>query len=952
MKNLKLIEYVNKLTKREKELIDKDKEIDALEIKRENAQNQRKELEARKSEIKTEKENKELKKQEDELKKVEEELSLHKETSYDKVYLINFEKDMILRDKFNHLFKKLIDKIPAEKDNELKQVIMSALNLTEDGYQSKLKSISNVEQKNARGVAQGFWPLLVRDNFEKLIDGVEKLLSDKDIEDVVVAEEKYISKYDDQTPVYIFNNKIQDAKNSKYFQDLSEEKKIQVSKELDELNHTLIGSSSDYASGHDIFDKAYEYLRNKNNDKNLKDFMDKKVNDRGLKFGDVYTYPGLWEIKLKDDVTDNQEKIDVVNSFEVKLNDDAKNKIETIFNKFEKLDLVKPGDGGEAPTKIYGFAKLMDILSDIDVALSKGEFEKLKTLKNNYIKRTNDIREMFKTIKEVVAPNPERMPGNVDNIRYENVPAEFKADVPLNATYNGIYNLYSILKGKGISTKDFLSDPNKYVKQVILDETRKYQIGFANSDKSYEEQVALAYGDREYKRTNNIGISRMIGTLNLFVSNKEDAINNEAFIAIVVGKINAIEADDSMLTTNYFKEDRAGTLLNTLLVNPEDRDFEKLRSYKTKTSDKLHTIEPFDRIKYMNEKNILPNDFADRVSNFINSAYEISITDENDEDIVESRFSMGLFPYAIKDVQLAIKQYLMLKNPMENDGVDRLLNILKDPIKAFENLDMNEGYKRLIRGLKGKQSDYLNSKKAAKKAGERIIKNTRTAEKTYNSNAKRILDSANLISEKIKNEADEKKIENLQIELTKKMNDLKLLQKAEVERLKNEFKNGKLPENYYKQRVENIITLKHDEKIEFFDDGFDEEKYIKETGLEGLTKEEKEGLCLSEFERRKAQKEVFFNTLQLAKEGLLTNTVEDVEVMTANFETIDTNKLKDEITRTENLPKIEREQIVIQEAAVNNLDRSNDSVDLDKSVISEKSKELDDDSIIITTSKK
>ena len=890
MKNLKLIEYVNKLTKR--------------------------------------------------LKEVEESIKSDEINDFQKAQL-SFEKSSILNVKLAHVFNMMVEKMPKEFIEGLVKKILGG----EEGYKKHISKITynRLPVPPIEDVIKTIPYMTILEKYEQLIDEVEEHLDDKTIDEIIDNEANYIPPDIDNTPNHPFKGIVEKSKQSDKFKSLDSKTKEKVSKLLDEINEVVTSSPSHFTGSQSGFDRDYESARNKKTDKFLKDCIE----DNNSMAKEVFTYKD-WVMDQREDVTDNQEKIDYIKSIKFKLDEDSKKKILKVWKKMDELNIVDAGNGGEQGDKIYGFKKLLEARSELSKAIKNNNFDNLENLKNEYNRQLENVREMYKMVKEELNPAPEKMPGNLENIRNDDIPAEFKNDLPLNASFNGAYNAYSLVKNMGLTAEEFLNNLDKYINKSLDEPLRGLEIDNYYKNESFERKISLAYGDTTEKGYNTHGVPRMLGLLNLFVDDKNLKMNNEFALAVTNGKIQLAGLND-LFTFKYFAKDRTGTLTNVLLARPEDRDLMKLRPYDGKTLDRLHSVKAFDRAKYIKEKNILPNEFADRITTFVAEAYKISEEDNAryrmelaEYEIANDKFKSGkgpmpippekqkftkeMFVREIKDVQVAIQQYLLLKNPLENDGVERLKNILKDPITAFESMNICPEYKNAMAGLKNKNKTFEKSKKDAQKLGDQVIKNTRTAEKNYNRRIDAILKSTNTLSAKLKGETDSKKVSDIQVELAKKMNEMKTIQQQETERLKAEYKAGKLPKNYCEERIANIIALKHNEKVALFDDGFDKEKYIKSTGLDGLTKAEKEGLCKSEYERRKVEREELYNKLYLIQKGSILNSeVGDIKV-NASFQTVNVEEVK---TVQEPVQQVQKEQIIVGEAEI--------AVDLNKSIESSKS---------------
>ena len=864
-----------------------------------------------------------------------------------------------LKEKLVHLYEKIIDNIPKEKNDEIKQLIVSTLKLGEDYFNSSKNKNSSIKE-----IAKHIQRTTMLEHIEELISGAENLIEDDRIIENIVAEEKnYQPMSTTNIPQFPLKEVVKKIENGEKFKSLDKNKKDEVSKQLEEISEIVVQSSEKYSSRQQMLDSDYETIRNRK----TREQVSSKLKGEYSYFDKVYTYDRN-TLFLKDDITDNQEKIDTINSLQFNLDDDAKQKIFRIWKKMDELNIVESGNGGEDGSKVYGFKKLLDARKNLNTVLEKEDFEKLAEVKDEYNKQLENMREMYKIVKEELDPAPEKMPGNQENVRNASIPAEFKNDLPLNSAYNGIYCVYSLLKYSGYTAEQFLENPNKCIGEITKYEMERYEIDHYHTDATYEEKLAYSYGDNTLKVYNIHGIGRALGNLNLFVTDPKIKFENELYRSTIVGKVDFLTTDD-LLANNYFNKDRTGTLANNLLARSEDRNFMNLHSYDSTTPDRLHSVKAFDRAKYIKEKNILPNEFADRITTFVAEAYKISEEDNEryrmelaEYEIANDKFKIGkgdmpippekpkltkkMFVREIKDVQVAIQQYLLLKDPLENDGVERLKNILKDPIIAFESMNICPEYKKAMAELKNKNKTFETAKKEIQRNGEQIIKDTRTAEKNYNRRIDAILKSTNILSAKLKGETDSKRVSDIQVELAKKMNEMKLLQKEETERLKGEFKAGRLPKNYCEERIANIIALKHNEKVALFTDGFDKEKFIKSTGLTELSKEEREGICLSEIERRKVEKEELYNKLYLIQKGSILNSeVGDIKV-NASFNTVDVEGLN--VSRVSD-KDIQREPIVVDEANIKI--ELNKSIDSSSSVekLDEKENYIERDSVSISS---
>ncbi|MGN0822972.1 MAG: hypothetical protein ACI4NG_04295, partial [Candidatus Gallimonas sp.] len=152
---------------------------------------------------------------------------------------------------------------------------------------------------------------------------------------------------------------------------------------------------------------------------------------------------------------------------------------------------------------------------------------------------------------------------------------------------------------------------------------------------------------------------------------------------------------------------------------------------------------------------------------------------------------------------------------------------------------------------------------------EKEIKGFTASEKAYNEKANAIVKAAERIAAQVAKENDPAKVEKLQLESVKKMNELKALQKAECDRLKEAFKDGKITSYYLKNRTDKIGSLEHNKSTAMFEaDAFpSKDDYIKSTGLEELTSDEKKGLYESAKLRAQDEKQKFLGRRILEEQG-------------------------------------------------------------------------------------
>lgn len=839
---------------------------------------------------------------------------------------LEFELNTVTDEKLSHIYIELINNMPEGKDNEIKKVILNVFE-SQDNYDRFVKNVkTHIPKATFKDICLGVPTVSVVKNFDTLVDGLTQLIDDKTMNKIAKSIESYVPGSINNTPVYPYAKKIEEIKKSKKFDNLTQAEKEIVAKQLDEINNVVKESPRRYSEVQTNFDTDYERIINAQNNEMFKNLV-----KEDKEFAKAFEYRDL-TFSIKDDVAGDPEKVAIAQSPSFKLTRETQNSVLTVWKKMDELDIITAGDGAESGSKIYGFAKLHKARKKLDEALEKEEFGDLKQLKEEYEKQVQNVRDMYALIKTELNPTPDKIPGNVQNYREDFVPAEFKNDISTNATFNAMYNTYSIVKSLGLTPEEFLSNPQQYIDRLFNSEITKFHIDKYYSGVPFEETLASVYSDKSKPGLNTHGVSRMVSTLMLFEKDPQQKKQDLIFATNQSGKLATIY-EDQEVCYNYFTKERTNTFINLLFVNPEDRNFNNLRSYDSVTGDKLHKTKAFDLASYLKEKDIPASTIYQRIMSYVSSAYNLSVNGEKEYKKEQKRYDKLLEEYkkgniktvpempnsktmsaeefvrSIKDAQQGIMDYIMLSNRARDPEIEKLEGILKNPAEAFKSLNMDESYVEKLKALNNKDVLLANNIQQAKTESTLNIKDIRTKENTYNKLAEKILKEANKLSAKVANESNDKKVEELQKQSVAKMNELKQLQKAETERLEKEFKAGNIPSDYYKQRVENIVTLQHNDKVAIFDDGLDKDKYIKSTGLEQLTKNEINKLYENEIEKQKTEKEIFINQQFLQNHNLI-STNREAEVQKANFEQIDISQI--DSTNLNN----QREPLVVEEAKI------------------------------------
>lgn len=753
----------------------------------------------------------------------------------------------------------------------------------------------------------------------------------------------------DPTPVHPLENDVASlkAKLSELVPD--EEKRSSLSADLDEINQMITQGNPDFNSTQTSRNQDYSHVLGVQDYKNGEELL--KNGEFGM-IGDHMRYnESTKAFKLHDYFGDMQLK-SAMQSVEVKYNPEYKAKVIAILKRMDELGLVPEGaTGAEESQKIYGFRKLVDAQTALKTAVKEGDVEHIPQLKAEYVEQTENMRELFAMVEDAIPGDNRCVANNVDNLRSSFIPAEFKKNVATNSNLNSLWITLSFIKQSGVSIEEFVEHPISHLRGVITKEFEKSapETRFAGMSVS-QVLISEAYTSAIDYVTNWLGTLR--ATDALCGGDPENRAYNVTTVRVLEAEMGA-----AVPYAQVYLSDERDTTANIFLVNDEDREYAKMPTDLdpvnggNKSADGFTQYPAFDPVRYLNEHDIDYKAMADRMGNAIKEFSDAILAQPDNGKKLAYDVSK-----LMRSVRFATARALLLKNPDPSEpGVKELTEFLETPLKALGKYGVN---KDMINALYARrhitkktdpvediESHAFNLKKLVSDK-EKSIKGFTSSEKAYNEKADTILKEAERISKQVAKENDPAKVEKLQIESVKKMNELKALQKSEVERLENAFKGGKITAYYLKNRTEKIGSLNHNKSTAMFEaDAFpSKDDYIKSTGLEELTSDEKKGLYESAKMRALDEKQKFLGRRVLEGKGYLSKEEisADGVAKEMNLNAVDTQELEmPQPVEAANNPssaaiEIDREPIVVVEALDGNQPESEVQAEEVKPPVSDK----------------
>jgi hypothetical protein len=229
-----------------------------------------------------------------------------------------------------------------------------------------------------------------------------------------------------------------------------------------------------------------------------------------------------------------------------------------------------------------------------------------------------------------------------------------------------------------------------------------------------------------------------------------------------------------------------------LLVNEEDRDYNKLRSFEAITVDGMEKIPPFNATEYLENHKVDPANLIERLNDTVKRVY-------NRED---KAGLIGRMAITVRAAQVAAYEFMLMhptpdveaKNAFFTKAqFNALKAIVNTPEKAFKGY-MNNDIRAEMAKYEPMSAYIKNVERTGKDALKTARKEASAAEKDYGNQV-----------DNIKNTLTGEKAEAALAELRAK----------EIERLEKAYCEGKLPSDYFEQRRFNVEQGKHDRKVPF-----------------------------------------------------------------------------------------------------------------------------------------
>jgi hypothetical protein len=647
--------------------------------------------------------------------------------------------------------------------------------------------------------------------------------------------EKIINDIDAYQPEILYNHKVYPLRGR--VEDLKEKNKERVNDpaklralndELDSIANLVVTSTPKYSDFNgDTFDGVARkklYMRiDATNDKQLAQDEYKHLADYFVE-SQAGGFDGERDINSKHETDTNIANVFMDDKLKLIVNEDRQKSFMKIINYMnEKNMLYTDVSAGESGDKIYGFRQIYNAHQRLVKIIETDDLDAIREAKESYQTALENMRGLYKLIREELNPTNDMMLGNITSYRETWLPNEFKNDILCNVFVNGFFNLNVNLVNNGISYDEFFENPGKASLRMIKNYTKPFAPdNILNHDDLADAIKTMAEGFSGYFVTYGIGRNFEF-TYALTYGTPEYEKNTLSTMLIssyASHVIRSLNFEKSCTMKTYLKNNAEETLANVFLVNPEDRDYGKLRADDTISLDFTEKAPPFDSLGYLASHNVEPSQLTARINK--------TIADLSKMEVKNGGLSTkDMMLMAIKGAQIAAHEYLMV-HPTPSAGFmtkseyKALKMIAENPEKAFgKSLG-----KELINELR-KAQPIKEYQKALEGVGKSARAEARNAEEAYQ---KRMDDIKNEIKTLTGNMfgADEKTTNELNEKFRKLEEELRALPAEEIKKLDKAYTDGKLPKSYYEQRKLDIQNGTHNNKVPFGTDEYPDFNQFKE----------------------------------------------------------------------------------------------------------------------------
>ena len=594
-------------------------------------------------------------------------------------------------------------------------------------------------------------------------------------------------------------------------------------------------------------DKAIDHDQQKNSDEVIKEMgLDPKV----IKSSYSPVNGPYYEVldNKRDEFNSLKDNI------EIELPLDTKQGIKEILTKIHEYGYDKDGILGEQKNKIYGLKPLYEAGLKYKEAIKSENLEdRIKAIK--YAKEVYEadkkIKSLFELIDKYMPISLDNLsyPGNVDSMRTEGMPPEYRMDYIRASHLANLYSLANMIEEKKWDIDDFLDRPMFYLKQYYKDDyLAKVNPSSMNEGLTGDDLIFNIGRNSLTSNLDNmlIGGGRIVEGIVDSIKDRETRNKNAA-----MSKAFNETIFEPYSIANGFREYVAKNKhLDMILINP-NLTFKDLR-LATFNPDELKFEEPdnerFDEISYIKERKEPLSAIKNRIELSILKYMknEIELVTRNKEAGVMYLSSQGFVDLC----QKAVAKILVLrrdeKDTQAYEELEAFVNNKQMYVHALVN-EINEDGKfkdyMIVKNISSNPPTYDNSI-----YNPTSFDNGNNYKNTIENYDKYVKDNKIIVNHQAAGFINNQKSINENInKALQTYNNLERKYETEVKKLYGENYKGKI-DNARSDKLLDLFRLKTDAYKKFI--------LVKASALDGILEEVKKGsIPISYLEDRKLQVE-------------------------------------------------------------------------------------------------
>ena len=686
-------------------------------------------------------------------------------------------------------------------------------------------------------------------------------------------------------------------------EELTEERRAEVEKDLNEVQKITSTLDKEYAKAldgkrsgreegvygmnHERSKTALEVLKAEGIDVGIEEGDEGNIVFNGIQKEETDFVSGGEKYTMEQVQPENSEQFEKMNERKFQMRDETKNAIKAIFAKFDEYGMDSKEFNPEEGSKIYGTHRYVDLLNEFIEKSSDNDVlanVQVPGLAKKMLVEFNHVQEIIGMARE--AFNLDKggfYSGNMDVLREDLMPPEWRNDVSGISAYNGLYVMYRTLKEQNVDLDVFLNDPRAYLNEQTDKLFDKTDINKTIQGKSGAEAIMdLCTPYAEIDKSAALRMGRAVETLAKLEADPEMARQNMAteYSYALTGQFKLAQATyrDEVLRV-------ASEHLDRYMFVKEAQEDASLVGFPTYDKKTMRAIQPkeFDEVKYLMNANESPEKFLERIS--VEGGKLLAMIKERNDRNPEKPFPLGMSK-AVNMMQKAAIKYIAVHPEISksNAAFKKLNELAENAVETAEEL-IDE---QVEKGTVPEIVQTINFEKLEAYGTERTfgefmksaeVKNfgaaTRTADEQANRNFKNLknaLTRAQNNLNRANNDAARQQAQQ-QVEEAQKAYDQAIANRKA--QLVKDFKDGKITEGYLERRTAQLDEGRINEKLPAMfeaDKPMSKNDYIRKTyGQDAnlFSNAEKQGLYNTYLNNCKREKAEFLAKKYLESEGLI-----------------------------------------------------------------------------------